>query len=111
MSGVWSNGTVASDKAVAGTSITDMPLSVSLLPNPNKGTFTISGTLGSIDDEMVALEVTDMIGQVVYTNKIVAYGGKLNETILLNSKLSKGTYILNMHSKTESKVFHFVISK
>ena len=111
LNGLWNNGTAVQDKTLGVTSFTDKTVSVSLLPNPNKGTFTISGTLGNIDDEMVALEVTDMVGQVVYRNKVTAYGGKLNETILLSNKLSKGTYILNMHSKTESKIFHFVISK
>ena len=42
---------------------------VSILPNPNKGEFTVKGSLGATTDGEVSLELTNMLGQSVYTNK------------------------------------------
>ena len=67
--------------------------------------------MGSVTDEVVTLEVTDLLGQVIYRNKETAYSGKLNETIRLSSALANGRYILNVQSTTETKTFHFVIEQ
>lgn len=71
----------------------------------------MKGTVGSVADEAVTLEVTDVLGQVIYKAKTVAPGGRLNETITLNNKLANGMYILNVQSGTENKTIHFVIEQ
>ena len=91
--------------------VTTPAASVNLVPNPNKGTFTVKGTLGSMEDEVAILEVTDVFGQVIYKNKVTAYGGRLNETITLNNTLANGMYMLIVQNGTEQKVFHFVIEQ
>ncbi len=88
-----------------------LPFEVKLLPNPNKGTFTVTGIIGSNKDEAVSLEITDMLGQVVYTGKGVAAGGVTNEQIVLNSNLANGIYLLNVKAPAGSKVFPFVVEK
>jgi hypothetical protein len=88
-----------------------VPASISLVPNPNKGTFVVKGTTGSMNDEQVTLEVTDVLGQVVYSAKVTAYGGKLNETISLSSTLANGTYLMNLRSATSNTVVHFVVAQ
>ena len=82
-----------------------------LVPNPNNGSFTIRGTLATTLDEDVTVEITDMVGQVIFNKKIIATGGKINEQIKLNSTLSNGMYSLYLHSEHESKVFHLVIEQ
>lgn len=84
---------------------------INLLPNPNKGEFTIKGSLGTNRDEEVSLEITDMIGQVVYKNRISAYNGEINENVLPEKHLSSGMYILSLHSDLENRVFHFVVDQ
>ena len=84
---------------------------VLLVPNPNRGTFTIKGQLATSNDEEVTLEVRDMLGQLVYGETVTAKSGQLNETITLNSGLANGMYMLNMLSGTNKKVFHFVIEQ
>ena len=84
-------------------------MEVHVLPNPNKGVFTIKGSTGATRDEEVTLEVTDMLGQVVYKNKVMAVGGSVNEQILLNGALTNGMYILNISTASETKVYHFVV--
>ena len=84
---------------------------VSIFPNPNKGTFSIKGNLGTTTNEEVTVEVTDILGQVIYKNKTITQNGMINENISLNGRLDNGMYILNMRSETSNKVFHFIIEK
>ena len=91
--------------------VNGLPVDVRVVPNPNNGTFTVKGTIGTTADEEVSLEVTDVLGQVIYKSKVTARGGRINETVALSNLLANGMYMLNMHTGTENKVFHFVIEK
>ena len=84
---------------------------IKLIPNPNKGTFTIRGTFGSAINEEVTAEITDMIGQVVYKNKIMVNDGKIDEQIRLNNTMANGMYLLSLRSGSDNIVFHFVIEQ
>ena len=101
------------DPFSATTQVTMNQLStdVRLQPNPNKGIFTLSGLTGSNNDETIAIEITDMLGQVVYNNTGRATGGVINEQVLLGSNLANGMYLLNVKSENRSKVLHFVMQK
>ncbi len=82
-----------------------------MIPNPNKGSFVVKGTLSTTTDEEVTLEITNMLGQVVYTNKVMSHGGAINEHIQLNSSIANGMYLLNLHSESDNAVFHVVIEQ
>jgi uncharacterized protein YjdB len=84
---------------------------IQLIPNPNKGIFTVKGTLNTSADEEVSLEVTNMLGQVIYTNKVMAKNGEINEKIQLNKNIANGMYILNFRSESDNKVFHIVVEQ
>ena len=84
---------------------------INVIPNPNKGDFMVSGTLKSLMDEDISVEITDMLGQVVYRNKFAAKNGKLNERIQFNNIPANGMYVLSLRSGTENKVFHIVIEQ
>jgi len=84
---------------------------VQLLPNPNKGIFTVKGTLGTTADEEVSLEVTDLLGQVIYNSKVMVHNGEINEKIQLSNTIANGMYILNLRSDSDNKVFHMVIEQ
>ena len=84
---------------------------IRLVPNPNKGEFTVKGTLGSAIDQEVTIEVTDMLGQVIYSSKVAAQNGSIDEHIRLNSTLANGMYMLNLRSGSENSIFHFVIEQ
>ena len=108
--------TVVDDYGEVSTTLTQvlvnpLPLEVSILPNPNTGAFTVHGTTGASKDEPVTLEITSMVGQVVYTNTTVAASGIINASVLLNGNLANGNYLLQVKSGSESKVLHFVITK
>ncbi len=86
---------------------------VRVIPNPNKGTFTVKGTLAQVatGDEEVSIEITNMLGQVVYNNKVIVHNGSINEQVQLNNTLANGMYLLNLRSGADHKVFHFVIEQ
>lgn len=82
-----------------------------ILPNPNNGSFTVKGTLATTATEEVSIDVTNMLGQVVYTSKVIAQGGSINEQLQLSNSLANGMYLLNLHTSTGNSVFHFEIQK
>ncbi len=108
--GFNSVGITVHGAGVGFTNVTGKGSNVTLVPNPNKGDFTVKGTLASNLDQEATLEVVDMIGQVIYTNKVMAQGGNINEHVKLNN-LANGMYLLNMRTGDESVVFHFVIEQ
>jgi hypothetical protein len=94
---------------VATTTIGDAD--VRLVPNPNKGEFTVKGTLTVKADKEVAIEVTNMLGQVVYRTNVTARNGDIDAKIKLDNTLANGMYMLNMSSGSDRKVFHFVLEQ
>ncbi len=81
---------------------------VMLVPNPNKGTFTVKGALSTAATQEVSVVVTNILGQVVYSTKTTAVGGVVNETIQLNAP-ANGMYILTLKAGTEQTVARFVV--
>jgi hypothetical protein len=90
-------------------SIVTVPTEFTLVPNPNTGEFTVKGTFASMTDEQVSIEIVNMLGQVVYRGNVTALNGDMNERIQLDNNMASGTYILNLRTENERKVFHFVI--
>ncbi len=84
---------------------------LSVLPNPNRGEFVVKGSLGVSTDEKVSLELTDLLGQVVYRNVVVAKGGTLNADVKVKNTLANGMYLLNVRSESATQVFHVVIEQ
>jgi Zn-dependent metalloprotease len=82
-----------------------------LVPNPNKGEFTISGPLTSASDQPVNIVVTNMLGQTVYSNTVISHNGNLNEHITLQSTIANGTYLVKVMSGEDHCVFHLVVEK
>ena len=84
---------------------------IRLIPNPNQGTFSIKGTLGTTADEEITMEVTDILGQVVYKNKVLVHNGIIDQNVQLSTTLANGMYMMNLRSGSDSKVIHFVIEQ
>ncbi len=86
-----------------------------VVPNPNKGEFTLSGSVGSpvnaTGDEEVLVEMKDVLGQVVYKSKITAHSGLINERIKLNGAVANGSYLLTVSSGTGNAVFHLMVEQ
>ena len=83
---------------------------ITVLPNPNKGTFSIKGTIGTTDEE-VQIIITDMLGQQVYSTTATTHSGILNEQVQLSNSIANGMYLLNIHTTAGNRVFHVVVEQ
>ena len=72
--------------------------------------FTIKGSTATGVDEELAIELTDVLGQVVFTHQVMAAKGIVNETISAGT-LANGMYVLGIRSANEYKVVHVVIAQ
>lgn len=75
-----------------------------LYPNPNKGSFTISGISGS----EVSLSITNITGQVVYKEVVKNVAGQLQ----LKTQLPKGVYLIRLiNESNEQSILKFTITE
>ncbi len=81
----------------------------SLVPNPNKGSFSIKGNTGLNADEAVTADVINMLGQKVYTSTFMTQNGNVDEQLQLGNILTSGMYLLNLHASNGNTLFHFVV--
>jgi hypothetical protein len=88
-----------------------VPGGFTLVPNPNKGEFTISGTLDNPLLDQVEIKITNVLGQTIYSVRAIAYNGLVNEHIKLNESTAAGIYLLGITAGDEHRVFHVVIDK
>ncbi len=82
-----------------------------LVPNPNSGSFVIKGAVSINGNETVTLEVTNMLGQIVYNGNATITNGTINESVDLNNTLANGMYILNITSGSDRKSIQFVVNR
>ncbi len=86
-------------------------MQVSLVPNPNRGTFVITGSTGTKSDALLTYEITDMLGHIVYATTTTAVAGNISEQVQLSNNLANGTYLLNVTSGSGRSILHFIIEK
>ena len=84
---------------------------ISVIPNPNKGLFTVKGTFAGMSDNVVTIEVSSMLGQTVYKKQLVLQDGIINESIHLSNDIANGMYLLSVTSENDVRVFHIVIEQ
>ena len=101
--------TVVNNVGVATHSFTEGDITV--LPNPNKGTFLVQGALNLGADEEVSIEITDVLGNTVYKNKTTTTNGNLSATISFSNMPANGMYILTLHSGNIKMIMRFEIER
>jgi hypothetical protein len=69
-----------------------------VVPNPNRGIFTVAGTVGS--NENIHIEVTDIVGKVIYSREIISLNGKIDNTIDLIGACTNGLYLLKLRGES-----------
>jgi len=94
--------------AVTGVADLSGNADIHVLPNPSNGDFTVTGTLNTAIDREVSIDVTNMLGQIVYSGKTATSGGKLEARIQLRD-MPGGAYLLSLRSGSANKIFHIVV--
>ena len=84
---------------------------LTLFPNPNNGSFTLSGKINSTSNKDIGIEMSDMLGRIVYAGKTTPDNGVIRADINLGSDVAAGTYLLRVQTETGTETFHFVVSK
>ena len=116
ITGCYSTKTVSVNPATGvsleGVDETIIADGIIVVPNPNKGAFTITGKLGNVTgEEEVCIEMTDMLGRVVYKNMVLSNDGIIGLQVMLSDKLVNGMYLLSFHSGTENRMTHVVVNR
>ena len=91
------------------TGVNSLQNSVSNLqiyPNPNTGTFTVSGTNFSDD---VRIEIFNEMGQVVYNEDVKTKSGILNQQIALEGHPAEA-YMLIIRTENENIIKRIIIN-
>jgi len=86
-------------------------MAITVTPNPNRGAFTVKGSIPSSAADQITFEITNLLGQVVYSEEIVVNNGILNRQISLGNTLANGMYLLNVRSAADKQVFHIVLER
>lgn len=84
---------------------------VSIIPNPNKGDFTITGTLEDQTEHIVQIAITDLLGQVVNSTSTTANAGSFSSQISMSGKIASGVYLVNITTGTEHQVLQLLLEK
>lgn len=82
---------------------------IALFPNPNRGSFTIKGSVNSTDE--IAINIINTIGQTVYKSTVKPEGKKLEHNINIGKDLAAGTYIIRLQSDKAATTLRFTIAQ
>jgi hypothetical protein len=85
--------------------------SITVCPNPNSGVLTVQGMLNKTGSDKVQLEISNMLGQVVYRELTATKNGALQQQIVLNDGLASGVYILRVTYATGKSAIRFTIER
>jgi hypothetical protein len=84
---------------------------IQLYPNPNKGTFLVRGSLNQKNDPQVNVQVSDILGRLVYSGATTAQQGDIAFQIQLDN-IPVGVYFLKLLTNHEETYnFRFVIEQ
>ncbi len=84
---------------------------MSIIPNPTTGDFEIKGTTGRTNDEDISIEITDLLGQVVYKGMTTTHHGVVDTRVALSNDLANAMYLVSLRSGGETSVFHLVLKR
>ncbi len=61
--------------------------------------------------EDVAIEITNIVGQVVYKGTAAIQNGTMSKQIALSNELTNGVYMLHIITNNAHKVFRFSLGR
>jgi len=83
---------------------------ISILPNPNRGVFTVNGMFAATTKE-VTIEIMDIMGQMVYKRIVPVQDGNLNERITFGEGMANGVYLIHFSADGMSGFSKVMLSR
>ena len=86
--------------------------SISLLPNPNNGAFTVYGLLdGFGSNTPVHISVVNTVGQALYSSDATLVNGAFTKNMELPGNIAAGTYMVNVSCGNKHSAARFSVVK
>ena len=102
--------TVKPQTGIGGQTPDDASLSV--IPNPNRGTLTLRGSLPSeYNTTEVTIEITDVLGKIIYNDVANVDQGMISKTISLDNSVSNGVYMIRLVNSSVNRVLRFTVQR
>lgn len=79
---------------------------VGIYPNPNNGSFTVSGALDA-GANVASLSIADITGKTVWTGSADLLNGRINKQINIGGTLPTGVYILKATTGNRTEIVRF----
>ncbi len=83
---------------------------IAMYPNPNNGSFTVSGKTNSASNTKITYQVIDMMGRIVHTAEGMTRGEEIKQEIKMGDNIPPGNYIMRIVNDGESKIIHFTLN-
>lgn len=85
---------------------------VSIVPNPNNGTFRIAGSIdGIVGNKKIKLIITDVLGKVIYSDAATTENGTIDKSISLGDNIPNGIYYIRISGINENKTLKVVLDR
>lgn len=81
-----------------------------LFPNPNTGSFTLSGMIAG-NSQYIEATIVNATGAVVYHTTLPTNNGFIKATITPDSPLPNGVYVLQLYTSTQTDAIRFVVQQ
>jgi hypothetical protein len=105
---VYSNGILFHLNLLSVNGATAQQMDITLFPNPNNGTFNITGNVATAAQH-VAVRITDLAGRTLAENTIPAVNGRVSGRV--EASLPKGIYLLVISDGQSDKTIRYTVSE
>jgi sugar lactone lactonase YvrE len=92
-----------------GIRVLNNDIDLAIIPNPNNGIFSIMGSINDINDNAVAIEIANMMGQAIYKTTLSNNRGTIDGQIRIPYTLPAGLYLLKAQTGINSAIYKFQI--
>jgi hypothetical protein len=84
---------------------------LSVVPNPTDGVLTLQGTLENLNGKNVKIEVTDILGKTIYTDKYTVNNGDVRKKVVLGNSVPNGVYLIKVSGDNVNQTIRFTLNR
>ncbi len=85
---------------------------VNIMPNPNNGTFILTGTLATyLSEEVVNIEVINTVGVVIHREEVELKDHELKTRVELGDKAHNGLHLIRITAEGRTQILKFIANR